>query len=77
MNNQKEPPLVVIKNFDAFERVEIFLRVKSRLPDQKGDKITQEILDEFVRKYEAGELKQVMVNLQYLYEKIKSGGFEI
>jgi len=58
---------------DEFLRVEIFLRVKDRLPDQEGDRLTQEILDEFCTKYEKKQLKEGMVDLTMLYYKIKGG----
>jgi len=56
-----------------FEKVEIFLRVKGRLPDQDNDILTQEILDEFCRRYEEGELTQGIVPLKVLYKLIKNG----
>ena len=59
-------------NFD-FERVDIFLRVKGRLPDQEGDSLTQEILDEYCEKFEKGGLTKGMVPLEFLYNLIKTG----
>ena len=52
-------------NSYAFERVEIFLRVKGRLPVE-GGWLTQEILNDFRSKFSKGELKTGMVNLEYL-----------
>ena len=57
----------------AFERVEIFLRVKGRLPNKKGDKLTEEILDEFCRKYEDHSFVERIVPLEYLYALIIEG----
>jgi hypothetical protein len=56
-----------------FERVDIFLRIKGRLPNQPDDALTQEILDEYCKKYEAGELTAGVVPLQYMYNLIKDG----
>ena len=56
-----------------FERVEIFLRVIGRLPNKEGDDLTQEILDEYCKKFEQKELTQGIVDLKYLYVLIKSG----
>ena len=58
-------------NFN-FERVDVFLRVKGRLPNRKGDKLTQEILDEYCEKYDRGELTQGIVSLDYMYTLIKT-----
>lgn len=71
----KIPPLTVIEHKDdsQFERVEVFLRAKGRLPTKKGDGLTQEVLDEFCDKYEKKKLKEGMISLDYLYLKIKSG----
>ena len=57
----------------SFERVDIFLRVKGRLPNQEGDKLTQEILDEYCRLYEKDKLTQGIVPLDYMYQLIKTG----
>jgi hypothetical protein len=80
----KKPPLTIIdraitetsKN-DPFIEVEIFLRVNGRLPTEKGDGLTQELLDEYCRKYEAGELKEGMVSLELIYYMIKGGKISI
>jgi len=56
-----------------FEKVDIFLRVKGRLPEGEKDKLTQDILDEYCNKYENNELTEGMVNLQYMYLLIISG----
>lgn len=69
----KKPPLVRIKHNYSFERVDIFLRVKGRLPTEKGDSLTQEILDEYCRRYEEGDLIQGIVSLDYMYHLIKAG----
>lgn len=55
-----------------FERVEIFIRVKGRKPDPKVDKLTQEILDEYVKKFDAEELTEGLVPLKYLHTLIKT-----
>lgn len=71
----KMPPLTVIEHKDdsQFERVEIFLRAKGRLPTKKGDGLTQDVLDLFCAKYENKELKEGMISLDYLYLRIKAG----
>lgn len=56
-----------------FEEVDIFLRVKGRLPNKKGDRLTQEILDEYCRRYKADELTKGIVSLQYMFILITSG----
>ena len=61
-----------ISNYN-FEEVDVFLRVKGRLPDQKGDSLTQEILDEYCEKYEKNELTEGVVPLQHMYCLIKNG----
>lgn len=60
-----------------FEKVDIFLRVKGRLPNRETDILTQEILDEYCRKYEAGTLTKGIVPLEYMYNLIKSGRIKI
>lgn len=55
-----------------FEKVDIFLRVKWRLPMQEWDWCTQEVLDEYVQKYEAGELTAWIVPLAHMYNLIKN-----
>ena len=62
-----------IPNDYNFEKVDIFLRVKGRLPNQEGDRFTQDILDKYCIKYEKGELTQGIVPLEYMYELIKEG----
>ena len=62
-----------MKNNYNFEEVEIFLRVKGRLPNEKGDKLTQEILDEYCEKYEKNELTEGIVPLVHMYFLIKNG----
>ena len=54
-----------------FERVDIFLRVKGRLPTENGDSLTQEILDEYCKRFEAGTLVEGIVPLKYMYDLIK------
>ena len=54
-----------------FEKIDIFLRVIGRLPNKQGDRLTQEILDEFCRKYEIGNLTEGVVPLEYMYNLIK------
>ena len=60
-----------------FERVDIFLRVKGRLPNHKEDSLTQKILDEYCEKYEKNELTEGIVPLKYMYNLIKSGNIKI
>jgi len=55
----------------CFERVEIFLRVNGRLPNEPDDALTQDMLDTFCEKYEADELTEGIVPLDYLYRLIK------
>lgn len=69
--SSKKP--VVIKCNYAFERVDIFLRVKGRLPNKKGDSLTQEILDEYCERFKKGDLTMGMVSLDLMYRLIKSG----
>ncbi len=54
-----------------FEKVDIFLRVKKRLPNKKGDKLTQSILDEYCKKFEKGELTEGSISLLNMYILIK------
>ena len=56
-----------------FERVDIFLRVKGRLPTEPGDTLTQEILDEYCARYRAGTLTKGIVPLEYMYDLIQMG----
>jgi len=55
-----------------FERVDIFLRVKGKLP-KKGDILTQKILDEYCKRFKKGELKEGIVPLHHMYRLIISG----
>ena len=57
----------------SFEEVDIFLRVKGRLPNQEGDILTQKILDEYCEKFEKRKLIKGMVSLEYMYNLIKAG----
>lgn len=66
-----------VKNDLNFERVDIFLRVKGRLPTEEGDSLTQEVLDEYCDKYEKGELTAGIVPLDYMYNLIKSGKIKL
>ena len=70
---KKDIPTVTIKCNYNFERVDIFLRVKGRLPSGDDDKITRELLDAYCDKYEKGELTEGIVPLGYMYNLIKSG----
>ena len=56
-----------------FERVDIFLRVNGRLPNEDGDSITQELLDKYCEMYEKGELTKGVVPLKHMYDLIKGG----
>lgn len=56
-----------------FERVDIFLRVKGRLPTERGDRLTQEILDDYCRKFEDDSLIEGVVPLAYMYRLIRDG----
>lgn len=56
-----------------FERVEIFLRVKGKLPSKDTDIIDQKLLDNFQQMYRDGELTQGVVNLSYLSKLIFFG----
>ena len=58
---------------DNWTRVEIFLRAYGRLPDREGDMITQETLELFCKKWEAGEIETSTVNLKQVYDAIKRG----
>lgn len=62
-----------IENDFNFEKVDIFLRVKGRLPNKKGDTLTQEILDEYCDKFEKFKLTKGTVPLYHMYELIKTG----
>jgi len=54
-----------------FEKVDIFLRVKGRLPNQPDDGLTQEILNEYCDKYKKNELTKGVVSLEHMYFLIK------
>lgn len=71
----KKPTTIKIQKFpnDSWTRVEIFLRVYGRLPEIMEDRITQETLDLYCKKWEAGELKTVTVDLGQVYKAIKRG----
>jgi len=43
------------------------------LPTEKGDGLTQEILDEYCEKFDKKELVQGIVPLKLMYDLIKSG----
>ena len=58
------------KNYN-FEKVDIFLRVKGRLPQEKGDGCTKEIMIEYCEKYEAGKLTTGIVPLDYMFSLCK------
>jgi hypothetical protein len=58
---------------DSWTRVEIFLRAYGRLPETIDDKITKETLELYCKKWEAGELKTVTVDLEQVYKAIKRG----
>ena len=78
----KENPKVIytpkeIKPNYNFEEVDIFLRVKGRLPDQKGDGLTQKILDEYCQKFEEGKLTEGVVPLRHMYNLIKNKKIKI
>lgn len=62
---------------DSWTRVEIFLRANGRLPETEKDIITQDTLDDFCKKWEAGELKTVTVDLEMVYRAIKNGEVEV
>ena len=49
----KQPPLTIIdpKCFETQINIEIFLRVKGRLPTQAGDRLTIEICEEFIERF--------------------------
>ena len=56
-----------------FLEVELFLRVKGRLPTQEGDRITHKIIQEFEEKYKKGEIKQGLVPLNDIQKAIDRG----
>lgn len=60
------------KNYD-YEEVDVFLRVKGRLPTKENDTLTQEILDEYCKKFENNELTEGIVSLKFMYLLIKTG----
>ena len=68
MNERRISPT----NYD-FERVDIFLRVTGRLPVNESDELTQEILNKYCEKFEAGTLIEGIVPLKYMYNLIKDG----
>ena len=55
-----------------FEKVDIFLRVKGYLPSGEKDKLTQEILNEYCKKYKNNKLTEGMANSFFLYFLIKT-----
>ena len=63
-------PYKIKQNYN-FEKVEIFLRVKGRLPNKKDDCLSQKILDDFCTLYKNGKLKKGVMDLNYLYSLIK------
>lgn len=77
MTNQtinKESYIGKIDSFnDNWTQVEIFLKATGRLPNKKGDNITQEILDKFCERYEKGQIKTTTVDLANIYYAIKKG----
>lgn len=62
---------------DNWTQVEIFQKAMGRLPMEKGDKLTQEVLDIFCEKYEKGEIKTTTTSLEDIYEAIKAGEVKI
>ena len=51
-----------------FEKVDIFLRVKGRLPNKKGDGLTKDVLIEYCDRYIKGDLTKGIVSLYYMYK---------
>ncbi len=74
---KKEKIIYRCKQGYDFEEVDIFLRVKGRLPNQKGDGLTQEILDEYCQKFEKKKLIKGIVSLEYMYNLIKNNKIKI
>ena len=72
MTKRPEPIIVNMKNNYSFERVDIFLRVKGRLPTEDNDCVTQEILDEYCKRFEEKTLTEGIVPLIHMYTLIKS-----
>lgn len=62
---------------DSWTRVELFLRANGRLPETLEDKITQDTLDLFCKKFENNEIKSPTVDLHRLYLEVKSGGVRV
>ena len=58
---------------DSWTRVEIFLRAHDRLPNGDNDIVDQKTLDLYCKKWEAGKLKTVTVNLERVYHAIRAG----
>ena len=73
----KEPRIVNMKNDYNFERVDIFLRVKGRLPTGDNDHLSQEILDEYCKKFEEKTLTEGIVPLEHMYKLIKLGVIKV
>lgn len=75
MSGREKKPIKVKCSYN-FERVDIFLRVRGRLPETDDDKITKELLDEYCDKYEKGKLIEGIVPLDYMYKLIKTGAIK-
>lgn len=56
-----------------WNRIEIFLKAYGRLPTEEADRVNQETLDLFCKRFEAGEIKTTTVPLVLLYDGIKEG----
>lgn len=56
-----------------FEEVDIFLRVEGRLPTEKGDGLTRDILNKYCQRYESGNLVEGLIDLRFMYLLIISG----
>jgi len=65
--NTSEPFYTTKANYN-FEKVDIFLRVKGRLPQGEKDKLTKEILIEYCDRYIKGDLTVGLVPLNLMYQ---------
>ena len=73
MTKPTEERVIHLRRDLSFEQVDIFLRVQGRLPTEKGDGLTQEILDTYCEKYRKGKLTKGIIPLEYMYDLIVSG----
>lgn len=55
----------------SLEKTEIFFRVVGYLPRGPKDTLTREIKEEFIRKYDRGEIEEKEIPIRWLYQLCK------